>query len=247
MTDPRPIERYAPVADFTCRAEGGRRIIDALAAVFGVNQEIRDREGHYVESIDRTAFDRTLVQRGDRVQVMFNHGLTMHGTPAEKFSMPYGRAIEIRPDAAGLWTSTEVADTDLGSEVYELVQSGAVRGMSFSGAVYATEAAGRDDETGLPIKRRTELGLREFGATPFPAYHEARIVAARADFLDSIDSMTAAEIRDYVAGFSDTARANLALALAPDTGTDSSTSPSGHGLTLTRQRQIVLAQLNRSI
>jgi HK97 family phage prohead protease len=248
VTDPRFIERYAPIDDLACRAEGGRRIIDAYASVFGIPQEIRDREGHYIEEIDRTAFDRSIAQRGDRIQVMFNHGLTMHGTPAERFSMPIGRAVEVRPDARGLWTSTEIADTELGSEVYELVQSGAIRGMSFSGPVYTTEAAGRDDATGLPIKRRTELGLREYGPTPFPAYHDAQIVAARSLVFDDLSHMTAEEIRGLVADLPDTVRANLARALdAPVTGTVSSTPPSGHGLTLTRQRQIVLAQLHRSI
>ena len=110
-------QRYAPINDLSTRSEAGARYIDAYAAVFRTEQEIRDREGHYMERIADGAFDRTLSQRGTNFQVLFNHGRTIHGDSSERYSMPYGVPAEVRTDARGVWTSTKVMDTPLGDEV----------------------------------------------------------------------------------------------------------------------------------
>ena len=107
-----PVERFAPLSDCATRTENGERYIDALAAVFDTPQEIRDRDGHYMEVIDPAAFNRTIEQRGaNGFQVMFNHGKTMYGTPSERYSMPYGVPVDVRPDARGLVTTTRMLST----------------------------------------------------------------------------------------------------------------------------------------
>lgn len=211
------IERYVPIDDLVVRTEGNGRRIEAYAAVFDTPQEIRDREGHYHEIIDPSAFDRTLAQRGTQVQAIFNHGMTIHGTPSERFSMPYGVPVEIKPDGRGLWTVTEVARTPLGDEVLELAESGAIRGMSFSGKPMRTKSEGRAAD-GVSIKRRMELTLREFGATPFPYYADAQIVAIRSQ----LEQLDVDEIARFLADMDAALRSQLAntlLSMTADPGT----------------------------
>ena len=174
-------ERYAVLDDLSTRSEGGARYMDAYAAMFETPQEIRDREGHYIETIHRNAFDRTIQQRAGQFQVLFNHGRTIHGQSSDRYSMPYGVAVEVRADERGVWTTTKISDTPLGDEVYELARDGALRGMSFSGQFKSTRNAGKRD--GLAVKERTEIAMQEYGATPFPAYSAAQIVQVRAQLL----------------------------------------------------------------
>lgn len=179
----RPVERYAPLIDLSIRSDTGEgRIVDAYAAVFNQPQEVRDQDGHYMEEIAPSAFDRTLEQRADQVQVLFNHGKTMYGTPSERFSMPYGRPLAMRAESKGLFTSTQISKTELGDEVLELARDGAIKGQSFSGAfVPSGNQRSQPVNGGLPTIRRNEIALREYGLTPFPIYADAHVVGVRAE------------------------------------------------------------------
>lgn len=216
-------ERFAPLEDVSVRSEGGERYIDALAAVFNTPQEIRDRDGHYMEVIDPAAFNRTVEQRGvDGFQVMFNHGKTMYGTPSERYSMPYGVPVDIRPDAHGLVTTTRMLSTPLADEVYAGAAEGALRGQSFSGAFLATSKT-KGMRGGLPTFRRTEIAMREYGLTPFPFYQDAKVINVRADVAQLME-MTDEDAAAYAASLSDVARDSLFRALEalldPQTGDD---------------------------
>lgn len=214
MTLSTRVERYMPLDDIQVRSEGGERIIDAYAAVFNARQEIRDQEGHYLEVIDPGAFSRTIEQRSGRFQVMFNHGKTMHGTPSERFSMPYGVPVEVRADQTGLFTSTKVAKTPLGDEVLELVESGAVRGQSFSGSFLATSRQQARTRGDLPVYTRTEISMREYGVTPFPAYEDARVVGVRSEAAELLDSLSTDELAEFLRSLTEPARADLVAVLS---------------------------------
>lgn len=224
------VERYAPLADIHVRSEGDGRTIEAYASVFDTPQEIRDRDGHYLEVIDQSAFDRTLSERADRLQFMFNHGRTMYGTPSERFSMPIGTPIEVKVDGQGLFTRSKVAKTELGDEVLALVEDGAIRGMSFSGGFLETRDERPAQRGGLPVKVRTEISLREYGPTPFPAYDAARITGVRTEALELFASLSTGEIVEYVSDLPDEARSELlqALTVLALPGMDNAGSPSGH-------------------
>jgi HK97 family phage prohead protease len=239
-------ERYAPLDDLEVRSTATGRQLHAYAAVFGRDQEIRDREGHYLERIAPTAFDRTIGQRGTNFQVLFNHGRTIHGESSERYSMPIGVPAEVRADGRGLWTVTDIAATPLGDEVLALADSGALRGMSFSGQFRATKAAGKVD--GLAVKERTEIAMIEYGPTPFPAYSDAAIVAVRSEFSSLSDDELA-----LILGEDDAMRARLAdllASLAPVTGPSESSPTSspdtGHVVVLTpsqrRLRDLILTK-----
>lgn len=184
MTERSEITRVVPLLDFEIDRSGDGRTVVAYAAAFNNLYEVSDHDGHYDETINPSAFNKVLARSGaiGNVQVHFNHGLTLWGTPSDRYSMPVGVPEEIKPDGRGLLTRTRYAPTELGDEILELWKSGAIRGQSFRGAVYAS-AKPRRGPNGRPIIERLQLGLREYGPTPNPANVDAGLVAIRSQLL----------------------------------------------------------------
>src|SRR5258708_1440151 len=112
-------------------ADGGDgRPVEAFAAVFGQEAEISDHEGHYLEVIDPTAFSRAIDHasraRGGlpgAVKVLYNHGMTIQGTPSERFSMPIGPPVEIRAEARGPLTRTRLNAAPQTAEVLSYIRT----------------------------------------------------------------------------------------------------------------------------
>lgn len=161
------------------------RTVRAYAAVFDTPAEIRDQHGHYMEQIDRRAFNRQIGLGIERVSVFYNHGMTVHGTPASGLgSVPIGSPVEIKADSKGLLTVTRYNRGELADGVLEAIRNGDIRGYSFRGRIFKSNPdrlprASRTTST-LPTVVRMELGLTEYGPTPSPAYAEAGILAIRA-------------------------------------------------------------------
>ena len=162
------------------RAAGGREVT-AYAAVFDTPAEIKDQHGHYIEVIDRSAFNRTLGHGIDRVGVFYHHGMTLHGTPSDLGSVPIGRPIQIEPDGRGLKTVSRFNNSQLADAALEAIRNGDITGYSFRGRIFRStpdrvpRARGGD----LPTVTRHELGPAEYGPTPTPAYETAGILAVR--------------------------------------------------------------------
>jgi len=160
------------------------RTVTAYAAVFDTPAEIQDQHGHYMERIDHRAFNRQLGLGIERVSVLYNHGLTAHGTPSSGLgSIPIGSPIEIKPDARGLRTVTRFNRSEMADGVLEAIRNNDIRGYSFRGRIYKSnpERVPRVSRSGsLPTVTRMELGLTEYGPTFSPAYPEAGILAIRA-------------------------------------------------------------------
>ena len=171
--------------------DGSGRVVEAYCAVFNEPTEIRDQQGHYLENIDRTAFNKRIadVRRSKAgfgaVKVFYNHGLTLQGTPSEEFSKPCAVTRDITVDGRGVITRAYYLDTDLGNEVLEMWRSGAITAQSFSGPIIRSSpdlppgGVYRARGGQLQEVRRLELGLREFGGTPFPYYAGAELVGVR--------------------------------------------------------------------
>jgi HK97 family phage prohead protease len=168
------------------------RLVEAYAAVFNTPAEIQDFEGHYLEEIDPAAFNKVLadVSRSragfGSVKVFYNHGMTIHGTPSERGSMPIGTPVDIRPESRGLLTLTRYSETPFADEILESIRNGAITAQSFTGRIVrSSPELGRGERQyrprggSLPTVRRTELGLKEFGPTPFEAYTGAEILGVR--------------------------------------------------------------------
>lgn len=231
------LERYAPLEDITIRSGGDGRTVEAYAAVFGTKQEIRDWEGHYFEELDRASFDRTIVQRAGKFQSLFNHGRTSSGTPSDRFSLPLGRVEEVRSDDRGLYTVTRYSNTPLADEVLELIKDGTVTGFSWSGKPVATERS--RPRGSLPVFKRTEIALKEFGPTPFPSYQDAKVQAVRAEAPEMLALLEPEELAAYLRGLPDVDRAVLLDALnepAADTGTGDGSLDTEDATDLNRKR-----------
>jgi HK97 family phage prohead protease len=175
-------------------ADGGDgRTVEAFAAVFDDPAEIQDFEGHYVETIDRSAFNKVIADasraRGGfpgSVKVLYNHGMTIQGTPSERFSMPIGVPVDIRAEQRGLMTRTRYNETALAEEILENIRAGSITSQSFTGRIVRSDPQLRrgdryrpDSTGGLRTVRRTELGLREYGPVLWPAYSGAEILGVR--------------------------------------------------------------------
>ncbi len=171
---------------------GDGRTVEAFAAVFDDPAEISDHEGHYIEVIDPAAFNRAIDHasraRGGlsgAIKVLYNHGMTIQGTPSERFSMPIGTPVEIRAEKRGLLTRTRYSETPLADEVLESIRAGSITSQSFTGRiVQSTPSLRRGDRhrprgAELTTVRRTELGLREYGPVLWPAYSGAEILGVR--------------------------------------------------------------------
>ena len=197
--------RYWPLEECRImRGSEGReyesgRVVEAYAAVYDIPVVIKDHEGHYEEEIMRSAFDDVLREiHPDRnkgywnATCLYNHGMTVHGTPAERFSLPAGVARHIGSEGKGLRTLTEYAPTPLGDELLTLVEMGALRSQSFTGGIVRSDPPlrGPGDRYrramggGLQRVKRWVLGLREYGLTPFAAYSGAEVLGVRMQLPD---------------------------------------------------------------
>jgi hypothetical protein len=111
--------------------------------------------------------------------------MTIHGSPSDRYSMPVAVCEGIRAESRGPITRSRYLDTPLGNEVLEMWRSGAVTAQSFTGAIIRSNPELRPGEKyrprngQLPRVRRLELGLKEYGPTPFPAYQGAELVGVR--------------------------------------------------------------------
>ena len=175
----------------TAQGDSTGRLVEAYATAFNAPAEIHDFEGHYIEEIDPSAFNKVLADIGrsragfGKVKVMYNHGMTIHGTPSERGSMPIATPVDIRPEARGLLTLARYSDTPFADEVLENIRNGAITAQSFTGRIVRSDPQLRDGGRHRPRGgqltrvRRTELGLKEFGPTPFEAYSGAEILGVR--------------------------------------------------------------------
>jgi HK97 family phage prohead protease len=147
-------------------------LLVGYAAVFNEWTEIDSWEGKFLERIAPGAFRKTLQERGDKVKVLFNHG--MDPSIGDK---PLGRPRVMKERTRGLYVEVPLDDTSYNSDIKALLRSGALDGMSFRMTVVAEEWNLPEDE--LPERTIKEIRLYEFGPVTFPAY-EATEAGVRA-------------------------------------------------------------------
>ncbi len=187
-----PYVRSFPLEDISVRAGGDGRTVDAYAAVFNAPAPVRDPDGEYEEVIDPAAFNRVIEHRsrsksGWGIPVLFNHGMTIFGTPSERYSVPIGVPEEIRADARGLFTRTRYHKTAAADEVLEAIREGSITSYSFRGEFPRSDprvprGGFRRDHAGqLRSVRRVESTLMEYGPATFPVYEGADVVSVRAE------------------------------------------------------------------
>lgn len=174
-------DRAFTITDATIRSDGDGRTVEAYCAAFNVPAEIHDQDGHYNEVISPGSFDRTISHNGTRFGVFYNHARTIYGTPDGALSVPIGVPVEApRADSHGVMTVTRYLDANpLADAILGAIKQKAINGQSFSGRFMKSAKTRASDRGGLPTIARTEVAMREYGPTPFPAYVEAAITGTR--------------------------------------------------------------------
>lgn len=178
--------RAVALDDIRIRSGGTGRTVEAYAAIFDEPAEVMDQDGHYYEVNDPAAFNRSIQHHGERFPVIYNHGMTLSGTPSDRGSVPIGVSKEVRVDKRGVFTVSEYGTGVLADEVLEQIRMGSVKAQSYGGQFLRSDprtprggfragAAGS-----LRTVRRLEIKMREFGPTPFPAFSGAAITGVRA-------------------------------------------------------------------
>lgn len=168
--------------DISISRSGDGRTVTAYCAMFDVPYEVQDRYGHYMEQIERSAFNRTLSHGGaSRATCIYNHGFTLQGTPDGKLSVPLGTPLEIKPDGRGLLTVTRYNRGEVADLVLESIRNGDIRSQSFQGRIFRStpERVPRPRGGELPTVVRHELGLSDYGPTPVPVNAAPMFVAVR--------------------------------------------------------------------
>lgn len=181
--------RVVALDDIRIRSGGTGRTVEAYAAVFDEPNEVRDPDGHYMEQNAPSAFNRTLANRRVPFPVLYNHGLSMLGTPSERGTVPIGVSKEVKIDGKGLLTISEYMRSELADEVLESIRIGAITGQSYGGHYIRSiprmprggYRAGYDGK--LTLVTRQEIKLYEYGPTPVPVFTGASIVGMRAQAL----------------------------------------------------------------
>lgn len=181
--------RAVALDDIRIRSGGTGRTVEAYAAIFNEPAEIVDADGHYNEVNHPAAFNRSIQHHGGRFPVIYNHGMTVAGTPSDRGSVPIGVSVEVRADKRGVLTVAEYGTSELADEVLEAIRMGAVKAQSYGGRFIRSDpgrrpAGGwRPGPTGLRTVTRMEVAMREFGPTPFPAFAGAAITGVRAQLM----------------------------------------------------------------
>ncbi len=178
------IFRSYALEDIEIQRGGDGRTVTAYAAMFNEPYEVRDQYGHYMEQIERSAFNRTL-SHGTALRnavCLYNHGFTASGAPDMLGSVPLGTPLEIRAEPKGLLTITRYNKSQLADSVLEAIRAGDIKSQSFRGRIIRSSPERvprvRSGQP-LPTITRNELGLSDYGPTPFAVNQGAEIVAVR--------------------------------------------------------------------
>lgn len=190
------IHRTVPLEDLSVKSG---RTVEAYLAVFDTEAEIRDGQGHYKETIDKTAFNNAIYTarpQGSRTNwktsVYYNHAMTPYGTPSERWSAPVAVTRNLVVEARGVVATDHYMETPEGDQALEMIRAGAVKGYSFTGRLVRSSPnhvprRGFSSSGGtLPVVRRLELGLSEYGPTPEPAYQDASILGMRSNLISRL-------------------------------------------------------------
>lgn len=166
--------RAVSTPEFVIRGEAGEGSLGTMAGTFSIFDawtEIDSAfEGHFLERIARTAFNKTIRESADKIRAIFHHGLDPNiGVKV------LGPIEELRARQHGIDYAVRLLDTDYNRSLLPGLQEN-LYGASFRARVVKKDGPvdppkRSDWNPGkLPEVTLTELALKEFGPTPFPAY-----------------------------------------------------------------------------
>lgn len=141
----------------------------------------------YLSTFGRSAFRKTLQERGDKVLLLNNHDS----------SQVLGKTTELRADSKGLRFKAEIVEeTTAGSDIMKLIRRGVLDSMSFGFNAIKDRSGTQDDKidlTGTPKGTRAEdirfieeVRLKEVSVVPFPSNPRANISSFRSEDADEL-------------------------------------------------------------
>lgn len=169
--------RMLPLDEARVQASPDGNTLYGYAAVFNSWADIDNPwEGEFQEQFSPGAFKRTLSARGDKIKILFNHGMD----PAIG-TKPLGKPRVLREDGKGLYIEVPLDDTSYNRDLKASLASGALDGMSVRMNVKDDSWETKD---GIEYRTITEAALMELGPVTFPAY-EATTASIRSKAPDS--------------------------------------------------------------
>lgn len=142
------------------RGENNEMVVEGMAAVFDTITNI----GLFNERVERNAFDNVL---NDDVRFLVNHG----GLPLAR-TKNGTLTLEKRDD--GLFMRANLANTERGREIYDLIERGDIDEMSFAAKI--KRDGWQPDDDGVRVISRVE-SLVDVSAVTFGAYPTTSIQA----------------------------------------------------------------------
>jgi HK97 family phage major capsid protein/HK97 family phage prohead protease len=153
--------------------DGSPGTLTGYLAVFNDWSEINSAfEGHFMERLAPTAFDKTIADSGTRMKVTFNHGKDPH--LGDKV---LGIPTTLEPDEHGVRYEVPLFDTTYNRDLAPGLKAGAY-GSSFRFNVVQEDfdkkpAKSASNPRGIPERTVKEVRMQEFGPVTFPAYPNA--------------------------------------------------------------------------
>lgn len=164
------IQRTIEVDDFTVKraVNHSERILTARALRYGTPYEVTDDGGKsfYHEVWRAGVFAKTINEAGDRRQIPMHWHHRHH-------EMPYGAVIGVEDSANDFIFRARIVNGERGDEMIELIDMGAVNGVSVSARVL------RDRKFGGGVER-IEAALKEISLTSHAQIGDGEILAMRA-------------------------------------------------------------------
>ncbi|MBB6299915.1 HK97 family phage prohead protease [Rhizobium leucaenae] len=154
------VEKRGGTLGVETRAEGDKRTLTGLAAVFNSDADIG---GYWVERIEPGAFTKSL---SNDVRALINHdtgrvvGRTRSGT------------LRLSEDAQGLRFELDLPNTSDGNDLWELVSRGDISGVSFG---FCVTNQSWDESVEPAVRTIKQVDLFEISPCAFPAYDDTTI------------------------------------------------------------------------
>ena len=123
--------------------------------------------GEYVEAFARTAFDKSIAERGLKIPLLEQHDRNRH---------PVGMSMSWETTADGLLADFRLANTSRADESRQLAAEGMVTGLSVAFQPVRNKTETRD---GRRHVTRVEARLDHVGLVTAAAYGEAKVLAVR--------------------------------------------------------------------
>jgi HK97 family phage prohead protease len=151
------LERRTAAEGVELREDGDTLTAVGYAAVF---ESTSQNLGGFVERVAPGAFRKTL-QEAD-VRALFNH------EPDHLLGRSTNGTLRMMEDDRGLRYEIDLPNTQLGKDVAELLRRGDLNSSSFGFRTISDNWTETAD--GYPMRRLTEVALRDVGPVSFPAY-----------------------------------------------------------------------------